>query len=156
MSKKFDSKKSRSLRTMIGGAVLGTALLAALPGAAFAKEVGSGGGGGGTTTTCSPISSLTVKADATTSDTGAGTVSVSYGVKACTNGQLLTARTQVAEYLDPSVVIYENPAAPLNGKFTVGVRTRVTYVVTVTAYDAVTGLVAGVQKAYAAAVPKGV
>lgn len=155
MSKK--NLKTTAVRRALSVVMLGTAIAAAVPAVAYAKEIGSGTGGGGTTTACSPISSLSVRADATTSDTGSGSIQVAYGVKACTNGQALSATTTVAEYLDPSVVFYNNPAAPLNGKFTLyGVRTRVTYVVTITAYDLATGAVAGSQKAYVAAIPKGV
>lgn len=146
--------KTARARKLICGAVIGVALAAAVPATAFAKEIGSGGTTTGGTTTCSPITSLSVRADAKTSDLRVGTVQVSYGVKACTNGQALTVRTTVAEYLDPSVVVYDNPAAPLDGKFTVGVNIRVTYVITIAAYDSVTGALAGSQKAYAAAVPK--
>lgn len=154
-SNTITTAKAARLRKLIGGAALGAALVGALPAAAFAKEIGSGGGtGGGGTTVCSPISSLTVRADAKTSDVRVGTVQVSYGVKPCTNGQSLTVRTTVAEYLNPAVVVYDNPAAPLDGRFTVGINIRVTYVITVAAYDAVTGALAGSQKAYAAAVPK--
>ena len=144
-------------RRVVSIALLGTAIAAAAPAVVYAKEAGSGGGVGGGATACSPISSLSVRSDATTSDTGTGSIQVSYGVKACTNGQSLSVSTNVAEYLSPSTVVYDNPAAPLNGKFTVvGVRTRVTYVVTITAYDQRTGAVAGSQKAYTAAIPKGV
>ena len=144
-------------RRLLAATMLGAALIAAAPATGFAKEIGSGGGGGGGTATCSPVSSLVVKADARAGETGLATIDVSYGVKPCINGQAVTASVSVSEYLNPAVVMYDNPTAPLNGKFTVfGVRVRVTYKVTVTVIDVATGAVAGTQSAFVAAIPKGV
>ncbi|MEQ1701608.1 MAG: hypothetical protein ABMA25_15980 [Ilumatobacteraceae bacterium] len=145
-------------RRLLATALLGAALITAAPATGFAKEIGSGGApAGGGAAACSPISSLVVKADARAGETGLATIDVSYGVKPCTNGQAVTANVSVGEYLNPAVVVYDNPGAPLNGKFTVaGVRVRVTYKVTVTVIDSATGAVAGTQSAFVAAIPKGV
>lgn len=135
------------------------ALALALAGTASAREAasGGGGGGGGGAAVCNPVGSLTVKADATTSDTAVGSLQASYSVKPCVNGQALTVDTKVSEYYDRSVAVYDNPAAPLSGKFTVfGIRTRVLYIVTVTATDAATGAQAGTLSTVVSAVPKGV
>ena len=133
------------------------ALTLALSGIATAGEIGSGGGGGGVVkpTVCNPVTGLTVKTDATTSDTGIGSLQAVYSVKPCVNGQALTVTTKVSEYYSPSVVVYEDAGATGGGKFTVfGIRTRVLYTVTVTAYDAATGAQAGTLSTTAVAVPK--
>ena len=69
-------------RRILCAAVLGTALLAAaVPAASFAKEIGSGGvpptGG---TVACSPVRSLTVKADPKVGETGLASIGVTYEV----------------------------------------------------------------------------
>ena len=149
------TKRPRKFLSLaLGGAAL---LAAAIPATSFAKEIGSGSGGTTGTTTCSPITSLTVKADPKVGETGLASIDVGYGVKPCTNGQAVTTNVTVSEYLNPSVVVYDWQDAPLNGKFTVfGVRVRVTYKVTVTVIDTATGALAGTQSAYVAAIPKGV
>lgn len=138
-------------------AAAGTCLLAGLSaGIASAKEVGSGG----TTTppaACNPVSAITYKGDATTSDTATATIQISYGVRPCLKGQTLTVTAHVYLNADPSQVVYDDPAAALNGKFTVGgVRANTSYIAQITAIDAATGEVAGTQKAFVAAVYKGV
>lgn len=147
--------RRRRLATVLGGGAL---LLALVGGTAAAKEIGSGGGGGGGgTAVCNPVSSLTVKADPRVGELGFANLDASYGVKPCTNGQAVTVHVSVYEYLDNSVVVYDDPAALLNGKFTVnGIRVRVTYVVKVEVFDAATGQLAGSQSAFVAAIPKGV
>lgn len=144
-------------RRVLCAALLGTALLAAaLPATSFAKEIVSGGvAATGGAVACSPISSLTVKADPKVGETGLASVAVTYGVKPCTNGQAVTTNVTVAEYLAPSVVLYDWQNAPTTGKFTAfGVRVRVTYKVTVTVVDTATGAIAGTQSAFVAAIPK--
>lgn len=151
------SRLSRPHRLLAAG-LFSAALIGLAPATGFAKEIGSGGATGGVTTpTCSPVSSLVVKGDAKTAETGLASIAVSYGVKPCTNGQAVMASVTVSEYLNPSVVVYDNPGAPLNGKFTVfGVRLSTSYKVTVTVVDTATGTIAGSQSAYVAAVPRGV
>lgn len=151
-----------SARRRLAGFVVGAAVLAVgtlgTAATAGAKEIGSGGGGGGggTPTVCNPVSSLSVRADATTSDTSVGSIQASYSVKPCTNGQVLTVDTHVNQYDDPSVVVYDDPAAVLSGKFAVfGIRSRVLYTVSVTAYDAATGVQAGRLATVVAAIPNG-
>ena len=151
-------RSPRPARRRLAAALLGAGVLVAAFGgsAASAKEIGSGGGGT-TTPTCNPVSSLTVRSDARAGETGLATIDVSYGVKPCDGKQVVTAATKVSEYLNPTVVAYQNPSAPLNGKFTVfGVRVRVTYKVTVSVYDAATGAFVGELSTYTAAIPKGV
>ena len=147
----------RTNRIRLVAATIGAALLVGtMAGTAGAKEVASGGGTGGTVTpACSPISNLTVKSDPRVGETGLALTQVDYGVKACTNGQALTVRTTVAEYATGALA-YDNPNASLTGRFSAAIKIRTTYVVTVTAYDAATGAVAGSQSAWTAAVPKGV
>ena len=146
-----------STRRRLGAALLGAGLLvSAWGGVASAKEIGSGGGGGTATATCSPVSSLTARSDARAGETGLATIDVSYGVKSCTKAAV-TASVTVAEYANPAAVVYDNPTAALNGKFTVfGVKVRTTYKVTVSVYDAATGASVGSSSVYAAAIPKGV
>ena len=145
-------------RKLFCSALLGTALMAAaIPATSFAKEIGSGGGTAtGGTTACSPISSLTVKADPRAGETGVATMDVSYGVKACNKGQALNVDVNVSETVTGTLFV-DMPESPLNGKFTLGgIKVRVSYKVTVTAFDAATGAVAGTQSAFVAAIPKGV
>ena len=150
-------KSQRTHRIRLVAAAVGIALLVGtMAGTAGAKEIGSGGTTGGTVTpTCSPISNLTVKSDPKVGETGLALTQVDYGVKACTNGQVLTVRTTVAEY-STGTLVYDNPNASLTGRFSVAIKIRTTYVVTITAVDAATGTVAGSQSAWTAAVPKGV
>jgi len=149
------TRRARRLAAVLLGA---SVLAVGLAGPASAKEIGSGGGGGGGgTAACNPVANLTVKTDATTSDTAVGSIQASYSVKPCSNGQILTVETKVNEFYDPSVVVYDDPAAVLNGKFSVfGIRSRVLYTVSVTAFDAATGAQAGRLATTVAAVPKGV
>ncbi|MFN8016562.1 MAG: hypothetical protein U0P45_00400 [Acidimicrobiales bacterium] len=142
-------------RRHVAAALLGaTVLVGTFAGTASAKEVGSGGGTV-TTTACSPVTSLSYKGDATTSDTGVATVQVNYGVKSCTKDPV-TAAVTMFQSTNPTNILYSNPTAPLSGKFTVGVTARVSYQVRVDVYDAATGVRVGGQTIFAAAVPKGV
>jgi len=130
-------------------------LVATAAGTASAKEIGSGGTP--TPTTCNPVSSLSYKGDATTSDTGAASIAVSYSVKPCIQNQSVTVDTRLYLNADPSQVSYDNPAAPLSGKFTVfGITANTSYIVKVSVYDAATGELAGSKSIFAAAVYKGV
>lgn len=149
------SSPSTRRRRRIAAAVLGaTVIVGAFAGTASAKEIGSGGGTV-TTTTCNPVTSLSYKGDATTSDTAAATVQVNYGVKSCTKSPV-TATVTMFQSAVPSNIIYQDLNAPLSGKFTVGVTARVSYQVRVDVYDAATGVRVGGQTIFAAAVPKGV
>lgn len=146
---------SRVLRRFAALALTAVVLVGSASGVASAKEIGSGGGGGGTTTTCNPVSSLGYKGDATTSDTGVGSITISYGVKPCTKGQAVIVDVKLYESANPASVVYTNPSAPLSGKFTVsGVRTNFSYSAKVTVYDATTGAVTGSATIFAAAVRK--
>ena len=148
-------RPARTARRRAAAMVLGaTVLVGAFAGTAGAKEIGSGGGTV-TTTTCNPVTSLSYKGDATTSDTGVATVQVNYGVKSCTKAPV-TASVLMFQSTDPANVLWNDPAAPLSGKFTVGVTARVSYQVRVTVYDAATGAQVGSRTIFAAAVPKGV
>lgn len=128
-------------------------------GMASAKEAASGGaaGGGGTTAACNPVTSLTAKGDPRVGETGLASIAVSYGVKPCSNGQSVVVDAQVYRLADPSDVVYDNPNAPLNGKFTAfGIAIRTSYIVKITVTDAASGAVVGSLSTYSAAVPKGV
>lgn len=121
-------------------AVAGTLALGSMAGVASAKgEVGSGGGGTGVPVACNPVSSLTYKGDATTSDTALATVQVSYSVKPCVAGQVVTVDTQVALNANPPEVVYAQTDAPLSGKLTAVVKPATSYIATVTVRDAATG-----------------
>lgn len=98
-------------------AVAGTFVVGSLAGVASAKGgVETGGGGTTTAATCGPVTSLTYKGDATTSETGLATVQVSYGVKPCTNGQSVTVDTRVALTADPTQLVHEQTGAALSGR----------------------------------------
>jgi hypothetical protein len=127
-------------------------LLGAFAGTASAKEIGSGGGTT-TSTACNPVSSLSYKGDANTSETGIATVKVTYGVKSCTKDAV---RASVTMFLSatPSEVVYADPAAPLSGKFTVGVKVATSYQVRVDVHDVATGNLVGTKTIFAAAVRK--
>ena len=150
---------TNSKRRRQAGLLLGLGLAAAsFSGTAVAKEIGSGGTVGGVgTAVCNPVTSLTVKSDPRVGELGFASIQTSYGVKPCTNGQAVTVEAKISEWANPSVVIYDDPNAPLNNKFVAnGVRLRVTYQVTISVYDATTGALAGTLSAFTAAVPKGV
>jgi hypothetical protein len=144
-------------RALVGAAAAGL-LLGSAQGVAHAKELGSGGTTtGGGTTVCNPVSAMGYRGDATTSDTGAATVQVDYVVKPCVKGQAVVVDTRVYLAADPAAVYYDNPAAPLSGKFTVGgITANTSYIAKVTVTDAATGAIAGTKLIYVAAVYKGV
>jgi hypothetical protein len=61
----------------------------------------------------------------------------------------------VAESFDAAAVVWNDPQAPLSGKFTVyGVKLRTTYKVTVTVRDAGTGALVGSASVSASATPR--
>lgn len=142
--------RRRAAAALLGAAVL----VGGFAGTASAKEIGSGGGTT-TTTACSPVTSLSYKGDATTSDTGAATVQVSYGVKSCTKAPV-TASLTIFQSAVPSNVVYADPNAPLSGKVTVGVIANTSYQARVDVFDAATGTKVGSQTIFVAAVRKGV
>ena len=142
-----------STRRRLAGAVVvvATAVLSVVPVAA--KEIGSGGGTV-TSTACNPVTSLKYRGDARVGETGLASIDVSYGVRSCTK-DAVTADVVVFENANPSVVLWDQPNAPLNAAFTVfGVRTNTSYIVKVTVRDAATGTVVGSQQIFAAAVRK--
>lgn len=149
---------SRVLRRLAAVALTAGVLVGSASGVASAKEIGSGGGGGGgggSTTTCNPVTSLGYKGDATTSDTALGSITINYGVKPCTSGQAVVVDVKLYETANPSVVLYDDPAAPASGKVAIfGVRVNYSYTAKVTVYDASTGAVAGSSTIFAAAVRK--
>lgn len=151
------STSRRALARLGAVALTAMVLVGSASGTVSAKEIGSGGGGGGGggTTTCNPVRSLGYKGDATTSDTGVGSITISYGVKACTKGQAVIVDVKLYESADPAAVAYADPTAPASGRFTVsGVRTNHSYTAKVTVYDAATGASAGSATIFAAAVRK--
>jgi len=149
------ARPARRRTARLAAVVLGVTLLAgALAGPASAKEITSGGGGGGTVT-CSPISSLSAKGDARVGETGLASVDVNYSVKPCVDGQAVTVRVLMTESANPSVVVWDDAAAPQSGRFTVlGIRVGVSYRVTVSVTDAATGAVVGLQSIFAGAARK--
>ena len=92
-----------------------------------------------TSTSCSPIQSLKITGSASTGDTGLASILVDYQVRPCDSKQVLSLETMVADYFDPSVVLYDDPAAPLSGKFGLGVQIARNYRVTLVVRDATTG-----------------
>ena len=106
-------------------------------------------------TACSPVSSLRAQGDTSTGETGMASIDVDYSVKPCDSKQEVTVETNVAESFDPTAVVWNDPQAPLSGKFTVyGVKLRTTYKVKVTVRDAGTGVVLGSSSVSASATPK--
>lgn len=139
---------SRVLRRVAAVALTAVVLVGTAAGVASAKELPGGG-----TTTCNPVTSLGYKGDATTSDTGVGTITINYAVKPCTKGQAVVVDVKLYESANPAAIAYQNPKAPLSGKFTAaGVRTNYSYTAKVTVYDAATGAVTGSTSIFAAAI----
>lgn len=149
--------QTSSLRRPLAAVLLAATLVLAFAGTAGAREVASGGGGGGGGGgTCTPVTSLKTRADARAGETGLATMDVDYAVKSCT-GAAVTVDVVVYRTLTPSDVVWDQPSAPLSGKFTVfGIQVRTSYTVKLTVRDAATGAVVGTGTASAAAIPKGV
>lgn len=151
------TSRRRLVSLFVGGVVAAGLGLGVTAGTAAAKEIGSGGGGGGGTTVCNPVNNLSYRGDARVGETGLASIDVSYSVKPCDPAQTVTVTTHVARLSDATNIVWDDPAAPLSGKFTVfGVATRTSYLVTVTVFDGATGAVAGTRSITAAAIPKGV
>lgn len=145
---------SRLARRLVAAVVGAGLLVGAASGAASAKEVTSGPTGTAATTTCSPVSSLTYRGDARVGETGVSSITISYGVKPCDKNPVIV---DVRLYLsaDPTAVAYDNPAAALDGKITVGgVKVNTSYTAKVSVYDAATGTLVGSQQIFAAAKTK--
>lgn len=105
-------------------------------------------------TGCTPVRSFKITSDPEVGDTGLATVSVDYAVQACTSKQAVTVAVLVTEAFDPTDVVRDDPAAPLSGKFTIGVQLGVDYRILLTVRDAATGAtIAQVDRLAAAAVP---
>jgi hypothetical protein len=146
--------RSTTTRRLVFAAAAVTAALS-LAAPASAKEIASGGTP--VSSTCSPVSNLKAQGDARAGETGLATIDVDYDVKPCNSKQAVTVETTVAESFNPSVVVWDDTAAPESGRFTVsGVKLRTTYKVTVIVRDAATGSTLGTASVSAAAVPKGV
>src|SRR4051794_36882500 len=140
------------LRNLLLATTAAAAVLS-FAGPASAKEIGSGGTPTGTA--CSPVSSLKALGDVRAGESAVASIDVDYAVKPCDSTQVVTVETTVAEYLDPTAVVWDDTAAPENGGVTVfGIKLRTTYLVTVTVRDAVTGALVGSATKSAAAVPK--
>ena len=91
-------------------------------------------------TGCSPIQSLKISGDPNRADSGLASITVDYQVKPCDSKQVVTLETIVADYYDPTAVLYDDTAAPLSGRFTVfGVTIAKNYRVTLIVRDAATG-----------------
>jgi hypothetical protein len=100
---------------------------------------------------------LKTDSDPRVGETGLATIDVDYSVKPCQSKQVVTVESRLTEYADPSAVLWDDPAAPTSGRFTVaGVKLRTTYAVTVIVRDATTGATVGSATQLTAAVPKGV
>ena len=82
----------RRARRAVAVALGVVVLIGAFAGSASAKEVGSGGGTV-TSTACNPVSNLSYRGDATTGDTGAATVKVTYDVRSCTKSAVTASVT---------------------------------------------------------------
>ena len=93
-----------------------------------------------TTLSCNPIQSEKISGDTNKGETGLASITVDYQVKTCDSKQSFTLETVLADYYDPSVVLWDDPAAPLSGDFTVyGVQIAKNYKVTLIVRDARTG-----------------
>ena len=143
------------LRRRLAVVALGAGLLVgAVSGTASAKAI-AGTGTTGPGATCNPVTSLSYKGDARAGETGVTTITVAYGVKACTNGQAVTADAKVFLSADPTVVPYQASNIALSGKFVVsGVKVNTSYQATITVRDASTGALVGTQTIFVAAKTK--
>lgn len=149
------SPRTTNARRILAGALLVAGSLGmAGAGSAGAKEVGSGGTVTPAAPACDPVTSLSYKGDATTSDTGLATIDVTYSVKPCTSAPVTVTATMF-ESATPSVVVYDDPAAPQNGKFRVaGVKANFSYQVKISVFDATSGTLSGSKTIFAAAIRK--
>lgn len=151
-------KPSMTMGRRVLMAAAGVGLLAAsMAGPALAKEVdsGSGAGTGATTTTCNPVNSLTYKGDYRAGETGLSSIMVSYDVRPCDKTRPVVIDARLYLSADSTAVAYDDPAAPLSGKFTVyGVKANTSYIAKITVTDVATGAVVGTRQIYAAAVRK--
>lgn len=148
--------RTRARRRSTGALIAAGVLSLGLAGVASAKEITSGGGGGTATTACNPVSSLTYKGDATTSDTGFATIQIDWSAKSCTSAAV-TAEVTMFESANPANVVYSDPNAPLSGRVTVGgVLRNHSYQARVDVFDAATHTLQGSKTIFVAAVYKGV
>src|SRR4051812_44797400 len=140
-----------ALRTLLF-ATTAAAAVVSFAGPASAKEIV---GGTPAPTTCSPVSSLKATGDVRAGETAFATIDIDYVVKPCDSAQAVAVELTVAEYFDPTAVVWDDTQAPDDGRILVGVKLRTTYLVTVTVRDAATGAVVGSATKSAAATPKG-
>src|SRR3954454_7732153 len=138
----------------------GAFALVALAGTASAKEINN------TVVTFSPTVSTATpcqiqsfKTSSTTGvgDTGLSSISADYQVKPCDSKQIVTVDVLVYETRNPANVMRDTPNAPLSDKFTIlGVKLGVSYTMTLTVHDGVTGaVVATANRTASAAFPTG-
>ncbi len=116
-----------------------------------------GGIGGGTVIvkTCSPVSSMTVKGNATAGELGVGSVQIGWSVKPCDKTQAVRVVAELANWSTKEVV-YSNPDAGLDGKITVYVASGKYYEARILVYSATTGELLGSKVLGASTVGKGV
>lgn len=89
---------------------------------------------------CQAVQSLKATGDARVGDLNLASIQVDYSVKPCDSKQVVTVETLMWESFVPSNVVWDDPAAPLSGRFTVtGVKLNTNYRVTVIVRDAATG-----------------
>ena len=132
--------RSRRTLAVAAGAVAALSLAAPASAKESAGVISIAPGVITTSTSCNPIQSLKISGDTNTGESGLAGITVDYQVKPCDSKQSLTLETILADYYDPSVVLWDDQAAPLSGRFTVyGVTIAKNYKVTLVVRDAVTG-----------------
>jgi hypothetical protein len=130
-------------RTVVAGLALAAALPLSAATTASAKE------SAGTFSSaplppppaCQAVQSLKASGDARVGDLNFASIQVDYSVKPCDSKQVVAVETLMWENFDPSNVVWDDPAAPTSGRFTVtGVKRNTNYRVTVVVRDAANGV----------------
>ena len=113
-----------------------------------------------TVTTTTPCQIQSFKTSSTTGvgDTGLSSISADYQVKPCDSKSTVTVDVLVYQTWDPTNVLRDEPNAPLSNKFSIlGVQLGVSYTITLTVRDGVTGaVVATASRTALAPFPTGV
>src|SRR4051794_24142293 len=103
-------RPSDSRRVLL--ATLGVAAVVLTAAPASAKETASGGTPA--PTGCSPVSALKASGDARAGESAVASIDVDYTVKPCDSSKAVTVETLIAEYFNSSVVVWDDPTAPLD------------------------------------------
>ena len=138
------------MKKILAGVLLVSALV--LPGQ-FQKKV-SASGGTPTNAVCSPISSLSVKGDGITKESGFGSVQMSWSAKPCDKAQTIRVTSEIDNWTTKAV-LYQDANALLSGKAMLYVPNYQLYEGKITVFDSATGDVLATQSYVVSTRPKG-